>query len=160
MVEFVKIYFSWSLEACTASLICFVFVLAEAEVLSKVGKSFARGEGRTVIAGTSLQSSKCISANCKMYLYKWPNVFVQIARCICTNGKTYLSKVPDVFEQMAKCICLNFKSMRELDKCQGPKKKVIPLFPDDQETRALGGWQNTDTGQGEGSEDLHLGFWV
>ena len=57
-----------------------------------------------------------------MYLYKWPNVYVQIARCICKNGKTYLSKVPDVFEQMAKCICLNCKSMRELDKCQGPKK--------------------------------------
>ena len=134
MVEFVKIYFSWSLEACTASLICFVFVLAEAEVLSKVGESFARGEGRTVIAGTSLQSSKCISANCKMYLYKWPNVFVQIARCICTNGKMYLSKLQDVFEPMAKCICLNCKSMRELDKCQGPKKghTIVPRWSGDE----------------------------
>ena len=60
------------LKACTASFICFVF----AEVLPKVGKSFARGEARTVIAATDLQMSKLICHNRKGYFSKLQNVFV------------------------------------------------------------------------------------
>ena len=35
--------------------------------------------------------AKCICLNCKMYLFKLQNVFVQIAKCICSNCKVYLS---------------------------------------------------------------------
>ena len=88
------------LKACTASFICFVLALCEAEVLSKVGiseaevlpkvgKSFARGEARTVIAATDLQMSKLICHNRKGYFSKLQNVFVhrqnvivQFAKCI------------------------------------------------------------------------------
>ena len=31
--------------------------------------------------------AKCIYPNCKMYLFKIENVFVQILKCICLNGK-------------------------------------------------------------------------
>ena len=45
--------FKFSLEACTAPLIRFIFIFGEVEVSSKVGKSFTRWEARTVIAGGS-----------------------------------------------------------------------------------------------------------
>ena len=45
--------FKFSLEACTAPLISFIFIFGEVEVSSKVGKSFTRWEARTVIAGGS-----------------------------------------------------------------------------------------------------------
>ena len=48
-----------------------------------------------------------ICPNCKMYLSKLQNVFVQIAKCICPNCKMYLPKLLTVFVQIAKCICLN-----------------------------------------------------
>ena len=34
---------------------------------------------------------KCICTNCKMYLFAWQNVFVQIAGCICWNSKMFFS---------------------------------------------------------------------
>ena len=46
-----------------------------------------------------------ICPNCKMYLSKLQNVFVQIAKCICQNCKMYLSKLQNVLVQLAKCMC-------------------------------------------------------
>ena len=54
-----------------------------------------------------VQIAKCICPKCKMYLSKLQNVFVQIAKCICPNWKKVLSKLQNVFVQIAKCICLN-----------------------------------------------------
>ena len=53
--------------------------------------------------------AKCICLNCKMYLFKLQNVFVQIAKCICSNYIVYLSKLQSVFVQIEKCISSNCK---------------------------------------------------
>ena len=37
------------------------------------------------------------------------NVVVLIAKYICPNCKMYLSKLKNMFLQIAKCICLNFQ---------------------------------------------------
>ena len=51
--------------------------------------------GLRLIRGVMYSSTQlfpqCICSNCKMYLFKLQNVFVQIAKCICLDCKVYLS---------------------------------------------------------------------
>ena len=47
----------------------------------------------------------CICPNCKMYLSKFLNVFVQTVKCICQNSQINLSKLSKVFVQIVISIC-------------------------------------------------------
>ena len=48
---------------------------------------------------------KYICPNCKMYISKLLNVFVQITKYFCSNHKIYLSKLQNVFIQIEGYIC-------------------------------------------------------
>ena len=46
-----------------------------------------------------VKSEKCICLNIQTYLYKLPNISVQIAICICSNCNMYLSLQQDSHDQ-------------------------------------------------------------
>ena len=75
-----------------------------------------------------VQIAKCSCPNCKMYLSKLQNVFVQIAKCICPNWKMYLSILANVFVQIANCICPNCKM--HLSKLQNVFVQIVKsIYP-------------------------------
>ena len=86
------------------ALVSFVFCFLE----SKLSKKRSQSEIKGALSDRKQERGQ----NCKMYLSKLQNVFVQIAKCFCPNFKMYLSKLQNVHiqmqnicVQMAKCVC-------------------------------------------------------